>query len=372
MEDMNGYSNILLVCLNSSHNLMSASQPTTKDLRRIFSSFGRLRKTIIFSRKTIFKAFVEFYDSASAMKAQKALDSKVMLRFGRARVYPSLLKSLGNSNEYLEYWEEESLLSSSVPETRLISFGELCEGGKRKFSSSSSRTCNSCQEMDSGVSLPQESSTLAELFLRDDKAEVEASLVVLVSNLNQEFGSAREVFNLFSCFGHVRKVLLMRNLRKALVEFSRIESSIKAIDQINKGGFTNLSVKTNFSHFKYIDLEKNSRSQKSLEFNEVYLPGTKHNKFGPLHFSLTDRLSRFLLARCQNDSGWLNHLDLYLIISELKKPIAAQWTSDGIENSSTICIKFEFSSIDDSVIILMKLQGTLIKSEALELTFVQP
>lgn len=372
MEDMNGDSNILLVCLNSSHNLMSTSQPSSEDLRRIFSSFGRLRKTIIFSRKTIFKAFVEFYDSASAKKALKALDSKVMLRFGRARVYPSLLKSLGNSNEYLEYWEEESLLSSSEPKTPLISFAELCDEGKRKISSSSLETCNSYQEMDSGVPQPQESSTLAELLLRDDKAGVEASLVVLVSNLNQEFGSAREIFNLFRCFGHVSKVLLMRNLGKALVEFSRIESSIKAIDQINKGGFAHLLLKTNFSHFKYIDLEKSSRSQKSLEFNEVYLPGLNHNKFGPLHFSVTDRLSRFLLARCQNESGWLNHLDLYLLISELKKPIAAQWIGDGVENSSIICIKFEFSCIDDSIITLMKLQGASIKSEALELTFVQP
>lgn len=364
-------SKILLLCLSSIHDSKLTSHPSLEDLRCIFGHFGQLRKIIIFSRKTIFKAFVEFSESASALKAKRALNCRFILRFGRARIYPSLLESLGNSNEHLEYWEEESLLSPKVVRSPLISADELSDGEKRKFSFSS-ETCNSCQEMDSGASLPQGSITLAELFLRDEKAGVETSLVVLVSNLGQEFRSAREVFNLFSCFGHVAKVLMMKNLRKTLIEFSRIDSSIKAVEQINRAGFAYLLLKANFSHFKQIDLEKSSRSPKSLEFNEVFMPGPKHNKFGPLHCSLTERLSRFLLARCQNYSGLLNHLDIYLTICEQKKPIATQWIGDAVDDSPSIGIKLEFANIDDAIITIMKLQGTLIKSEALELTFVQP
>lgn len=50
-------------------------------------------------------------------------------------------------------------------------------------------------------------------------SKIKPSKVVLVSNMDNIFQSAREVFNLFSCFGNIKKVLLMKNLNKALVEY---------------------------------------------------------------------------------------------------------------------------------------------------------
>jgi len=38
------------------------------------------------------------------------------------------------------------------------------------------------------------------------------SKVILVSNLNNIFENAIEIHNLFSCFGNIVKILLMKNL----------------------------------------------------------------------------------------------------------------------------------------------------------------
>lgn len=53
-------------------------------------------------------------------------------------------------------------------------------------------------------------------------SNMKPSKVLLISNLCDIFISAKEIFNLFSCFGHIAKILLMKNLQKTMIEFKTI------------------------------------------------------------------------------------------------------------------------------------------------------
>ncbi len=94
----------------------------------------------------------------------------------------------------------------------------------------------------------------------------------MVSNLNNIFDSAKEVHNLFSCFGNVVKVLLMKNLQKALVEFRDCISSRASADNLNSFRISSTVLKVNYSKYKTIDLKKNNKSENSKYYNEVFIP----------------------------------------------------------------------------------------------------
>lgn len=59
------------------------------------------------------------------------------------------------------------------------------------------------------------------------------SKVVLASNLNDAFINAREVFNFFSCFGNIKKILLMKNLNKVMIEYYETDSSLICAVNVN-------------------------------------------------------------------------------------------------------------------------------------------
>lgn len=103
--------------------------------------------------------------------------------------------------------------------------------------------------------------------------------VILLSNLDDFFLAASEIFNLFSCFGNIIRVLLMKNLKKALVEYKRSESAEAAIAFMNNRQFGRSKVKAVLSKYKKIDLKRNNKSENSQNFNEVIIVSNKMNRF---------------------------------------------------------------------------------------------
>ena len=103
--------------------------------------------------------------------------------------------------------------------------------------------------------------------------------MILISNLDNIFGAAKEVFNLFSCFGNIRKVLLMKNLNKAMVEYCEPESSLRCAVNINNLKLLDTELRINYSTYKTIDLEKNNKNKNSINFNEVFVPSKEDNRF---------------------------------------------------------------------------------------------
>ena len=78
---------------------------TIHDINKIFKPFGKLNKIIIFSKKDLLKAFIEFNELKSSIEAKKILHETFLNNYGKARIYFSKRKELSFSNRYLEYWD---------------------------------------------------------------------------------------------------------------------------------------------------------------------------------------------------------------------------------------------------------------------------
>ena len=90
------------------------------------------------------------------------------------------------------------------------------------------------------------------------ESKLRQSKVVLISNLENHFENAQEVHNLFSTFGNIRKVLLMKNLNKALIEYFSTDSSLLCALNVNNLRLRNTELRVNYSKYHSIDLSKSS------------------------------------------------------------------------------------------------------------------
>ena len=374
MSNSTERSTILLLCLTSDQNFYVNPQPSVKDLLRIFLTFGPLKKVIVFSKKMIFKAFLEFEDMLSAQEAQQTLNDNSIEIFGRAKLYFSALQELDNSNKFLEYWDSsleipiEENVNIRTPFTCISDFGNVFF--PKPFASSEPR-------FGSEEKRPLGQTTLraSDSFEKSDKSPskektiLEPSSVILISNLDSEFTTARELFNLFSCFGFVSKILMMKNLRKALVEYRGLESATNAVNGINDCVLSRLKIKANFSKFPRIDLKKNNKSENSQHFNEVIVPSWTQNRFLESESEKTQKVSNSLLISCDNTFSSVRSLDIYLAIKEVAHPFEIKLIDQREDESSLLAVKVEFKDSDSAIIVLSKLHGCLIKNAPLSVGF---
>ena len=63
-------SKILLVCLGLDYDKTNTKKLDSKSLKNLFHGFGIIERVLIFSKKTILKAFVEFQSLQDAQNCQ--------------------------------------------------------------------------------------------------------------------------------------------------------------------------------------------------------------------------------------------------------------------------------------------------------------
>lgn len=398
MSNSTERSTILLLCLSEEHSLYSLPQPSVRDLHRIFSYFGPLRKLIVFSKKLVFKAFLEFDDMLSAQRAREMLNDRSIEPFGRARLYYSALQELDHSNKFLEYWDSSERPSEMTPVRKpfapLSDFGNsfrfnapstpetrFDSGEKQGVAPIGSGNVGPGPMGPMGLGLgsgplglnlgpSQTPAKLSDFFEQLEKdVPSESSPVVLVSNVDSEFGSARELLNLFGCFGFVTKVLLMKNLRKALIEFRHPSQASRAVSEVNQAHFTGLKIKANFSKYRKVDLKKNNKSENSQQFNEVIVPSSAQNRFGEFEMNRFLRVSRSLLISCDRTFSSVRHLDIYLALQEVATPLSIKVVHNDKEGSQFLMVVAEFADVDRAVLVLVKLHGFLVKNAPLTISF---
>ena len=98
-------SDILLLCLGPDTEKTSIKNVTVADLFEVFSIFGTLTKVIIFKKKVLLKAFLQYRKADNALRAKNELHETFLNDFGKAKLYFSALQELSFSNKYLEYKE---------------------------------------------------------------------------------------------------------------------------------------------------------------------------------------------------------------------------------------------------------------------------
>lgn len=433
-------SDILLLCLGPDTDSTSISSVSVKDLFQVFSSFGALRKVIIFKKKILLKAFLQFRKVESAERAKNELHEGSLNNFGRAKLYFSALQELAFSNKYLEYKEfslkesndpedvapifapplnlstEESLkksmtnvteasatksqdsidVKSKSPEPSLLSFSDSNAQKTTRCILSDLKSTNKLNSVFSFKSIGenQNSTPLSKPLLQkgsnfvmvskensqpaekpsldlDSNVQQLPSKVILISNLFGGLESVAELFNVFSCFGNIFKILLMKNLKKALIEYTSIEFAKVAQSCMNNQIVGSSRIRVNFSRYKKIDLKKNNKSEKSQQFNEVMVASKNMHRFQPEASEPHIPPSSNLLVVCEKKTDLLP-IDIYLQIQSVMKPLNFKVLGNDKEvlpaaNSYRIIVSF--SNTQQAIGAMGKLQNSEVKGLPLKVSF---
>jgi hypothetical protein len=217
-------------------------------------------------------------------------------------------------------------------------------------------------DVDAGVPVPH----------APQSATTSTAKVVLLSNLDDFFFSAGDIFNLFSCFGNVVRVLLMKNLKKALVEYKRPESAEVAVNYMNNKAFGRSKLKVVLSKYKKIDLKRNNKSENSQNFNEVLIVSNKMNRFKNSSQNViapTDTL--LVLVEKASDLGLS---DVMLAVQLFGKPLKSKTLEESVvvgeEGEIALHqVMFKFPNVVAAMKVLAQAHNSDVKGHFLSVTF---
>lgn len=196
--------------------------------------------------------------------------------------------------------------------------------------------------------------------------------VVLISNMDDCFCTASEIFNLFSCFGNVVRVLLMKNLKKALVEYKKPESAAVAISQMNNRCFGRAKIRVVASKYKKIDLKRNNKSENSQNYNEVIIVSNKMNRFKNSSVCSIQPSDTLLVVVERTEN--LRLTDVMLSLQMLAKPLRTKSLSEDSENEEVALHKvlFKFPSTTVAMKVLAQAHNSEINGYFMNVTFAAP
>ena len=200
------------------------------------------------------------------------------------------------------------------------------------------------------------------------KTNMAPSKVVLISNLLTIFDNSKQVFNLFSCFGDIVKILLMKNLQKVMVEYSNLEGSKICIANINNLKITGTVLRVNYSKYQHIDLKKNNRSENSVQFNDVLLPNGK-SRFSQDEEDHFESCSEKILITTTR-TKLLKPIDVYLFIEKKAKPQSIKLLKNK-ENKDIINLEVTYDCIQKSILTMIKYHNFTLKDNILKIKFVK-
>lgn len=413
-------SSILLLCLGLDSDKTEVKKVDVKELREIFGGFGQLKKVIIFTRKILLKAFLEYESFEQAEAAKNAVHESPVKNYGKARLYFSPMQDLKFSNKYLEFWEDAAeekptplddsvstrlslkhsmSISSSklsfrkescpfVPQTR----GQAFRGyqmfsssidtfdlnlNRDNFLSNKNLVFNSQSFMsslcdDSKLAPLSQLETSPELSKTEslDEEEEAHSKVLLVSNLAHVFRSTEEIFNLFSAFGNIAKILFMMNLQKAMIEYTDVGFASETVANLNNLVIGETKLRVSFSKYKKIDLLKNNKNENSMQFNQVLVVPPMRNRYKSNAQSAVVPISSTLLISFPKMSG-VQTLDVYVAIEKICKPMKTKLVNSKgqLGKNEVVNMLFSFSDVQSAVYVMYKCHNSIVKGALLDIFF---
>ena len=414
-------STILLLCLGLDTDKTEIKKVGVKQLKEIFREFGDLKKVIVFTRKVILKAFLEYENFENAELAKNAIHETFVKNYGKARIYYSPMQFLTFSNKYLEFWDDSMKENKQHPEDEMstkLSLKNSVSSSSNRFSfckdklqpfkptkTNNSINCqffsNSVESFDSKLNTDNFLSNKNLIFSSQpnilgtaydrlgnfknihhsisptndkkdqfDEEPISISKVVLVSNLGHVFKNTEEIFNLFSAFGNITKILFMVNLQKALIEYKDLEYASETITNLNNLVLGETKLRVSYSKYKSIDLEKNNKNENSMQYNQVLIVPFMRNRYKSNSSSSIIPLSSTLLISFPKLSG-LQSIDAYLAIEKVCKPIKTKLvnTKAVMGKTEIINMLFTFEDIQSAVYVMYKCHNILVKGALLDIFF---
>ena len=285
-------SKIILLCLGLNNKKKKINDLQIKDIFKIFKIFGKILKIIIFSKKKILKAFLEFENNEITEKVKIFLHEHFIDDLGKARIYFSDRQKLDFSNKFLEYKDytlKENLENCSTElNSSISSKKEEEEKKKQKNQNENSNIFLNNNILDnflSKISLSSEKKKKINDLKKN--SDFIPSRVILISELSILFTKGIQIFNLFKNFGEIKTIIFMGNLHKVLIEFTEFEFSTFCVNQMNNLIIFGCPLKIQYSKYQEIDLKK-SKSTNAMSYNEI------------LHFKIND---------CEKENYDLNNFE---------------------------------------------------------------
>ena len=412
-------SRILLLCLGLDSDKTEVKKVGVKELKELFGEFGPLTKVIIFTRKVLLKAFLEYSGFECAEKAKIAYHEKFVKNYGKARLYFSPMQDLKYSNKYIEFWDDSMTEKPSNLDddnsTQMSLKHSKSNGSARTplrkdslkfdvqpfnnqsgfqlFSKSTDKFGGSVFNNDYHLNYkPMDNQICSANYIKEKTGTsqfngldnsaitmkpdyhidqpVKLSKVVLVSNLANVFKNGEEIFNLFSAFGNITKILLMKNHQKALIEYTSIEYASESITNINNLKLGETILRINYSKYKTIDLQKNNQNENSMQFNEVLTIPPIKNRYRSSPQPSINPISSTLLVSFPK-IGNLQTIDVYLFIEKFCRPIKTKLINNKsfIGKCEVVNMLFSFADVQSAVYVMYKCHNSIIKGALLDIFF---
>lgn len=269
---------------------------TLNALQNLFSLQGNLKKLVLLKENQDQKITVEYNNQEDAKKAFDKLNGSQHEGIGKLSLtYLALngdskenqhltLKQLAEQNpikkfHFADISNQISSFQSPNPKKHQVDPLLRIKEGIRNKSQSFHGSPQKQVLLEKGSKFVNRQSVKTQQQANPFVSKMKPSKVVLISNLEDIFERAQEVFNLFSCFGNVRKVLLMKNLQKAMVEYYETDSSLLCAVNVNNLKLLNTELRINYSKHPTIDLEKNNKNPNSISFNEIFIPSAEEHRY---------------------------------------------------------------------------------------------
>ncbi len=164
----------------------------------------------------------------------------------------------------------------------------------------------------------------------------------------------------------------MKNLKKAMVEYTSVEFAQAAQGAMNNQAFGSSKIKVSFSKYKKIDLKKNNKSENSQQFNEVMIASKVMHRFESDLFGHAESPSENLLIECEKGRDVLP-IDIFIQVQSIIKPQNFKVVNEDKENQEagedSFRILSKFSSVKEALVVLSKCHNTDVKGLPLKISF---
>lgn len=443
MSNTSQNSRILLACIGDEDQPQIFRELHISDVHDVFSPLGSVCKIMLFSKRLLLKAFVEYATAEEAAAALAFLHDCQLNSVGKVQVYFSALQALESSERCLEYKEypverrasvsehlavtnlskteakalADTVLKSDFAESRqrMNQPGRRVLGDRQNFLNSRISVPTSAFKRASEpvmviggsdefqpnhnfntqplpnefnlfqaprIQTPATAAQPASAFLHQSQNQSTAqghqikdmppSPVLLISNLDECFFTATELYNVFSCFGNISKLILMKNVKKAMIEYLSTEAAAAAKKGMNLRLFGQTKIKLNFSKYRKINLKKNNKSDNSQHYNEVLIVSPEMQRYSDSTAHEANGPSDTLLYVIPEKKG-LSSMELFMHLQTLAKVTGTRALAVEKENEDRRVAKvlFKFRSQTEAIKALALSHNTMLNGVVLSGVFSQ-
>lgn len=425
-------SKILLACFGLNVNRQNLKELTMQEIIPIFTPYKSLLRILIFTRKDLVKAFIQFDSMEDSIQAKIQLDGNYYGKYGKMKLYYSEKKKLDCSNKFFELWEPERENLNTDQQSNQ-SKGFQCQSqeskeqdkekrsfrGRRKLSSwEAQKMCSSRQTAKERINLNDNTSNnkgsknyfsnqkqileqnkekcpsmfqnpftkqisqsshpkkkyqtyfdLTSEGLTKKQPTSEPSRVILLSNIGFIFKQAKEIHHLFSNFGNIRMIIFMKSLQKALIEYYSIDSAKKSIKNLN--GITLGPSTLNIQHslYKQLIIEDQKENRDFIYFNEIMMIDKKMHRFNLRNYKKICPASRYLTVTATSSYEFFAD-ELMCLIHDFCNPLKNVVNIEVDERKKVVFqVSLEFEDKASAVYFMYKCHDRRVKDSNLIVSF---